>query len=94
MEAGCQTPRMSSRHLNELQELGYTVFEHALSPGVVDTFRSELQPFLDSGPFGRNDFEGYRSKRVYSLLAKTPSVAAMVERPDVLALVDEVLLPN
>ena len=70
------------------------MLEGAVAPDVVAAFRSELQPFLDSGPFGRNDFEGYRSKRVYALLAKTPSVAAMVEHPDVLALVDEVLLPN
>ncbi|HJN15757.1 MAG TPA: hypothetical protein QGH10_09715 [Armatimonadota bacterium] len=82
------------RHLQEFDELGYTVLEYAVSPALVAAFRAELQPLLDSGPFGRNDFEGYRSKRVYALLAKTPSVAAMVERPDVLALVDEVLLPN
>ena len=81
-------------HLQEFDELGYTVLEYAVAPVVVAAFRAELQPFLDSGPFGRNDFEGYRSKRVYSLLAKTPSVAAMVEHPDVLALLDEVLLPN
>ena len=81
-------------HLDEFQKQGYSVLEGAVAPDVVAAFRSELQPFLDSGPFGRNDFEGYRSKRVYALLAKTPSVAAMVEHPDVLALVDEVLLPN
>ena len=81
-------------HFAEIIDRGYTVMEGAVSPDVVAAFRSELQPFLHSGPFGRNDFEGYRSKRVYALLAKTPSVAAMVEHPDVLALIDEVLLPN
>jgi ectoine hydroxylase-related dioxygenase (phytanoyl-CoA dioxygenase family) len=32
----------------------------------------------------RNDFEGYRSERVYSLLAKSPSVARLIEHPAVL----------
>ena len=77
-------------HFAEIIDRGYTVMEGAVSPDVVAAFRSELQPFLHSGPFGRNDFEGYRSKRVYALLAKTPSVAAMVEHPDVLALLEDV----
>ena len=81
-------------HLDEFNEQGFTVLEGAVSPEVVAAFRAELQQHLDSGPFGRNDFEGYRSKRVYALLAKTPSVAAMVEHPGVLEIVDQVLLPN
>jgi len=83
-----------THHLEELHENGYTVIEGAVPGEVVAQFRSELQPYLEAGPHGRNDFEGYRSKRVYALLAKTPAVAAMVEHPDVLALVDQVLLPN
>ncbi len=80
--------------LAELREQGYTVIQRAVSEDFLSEFRAELQPYLDSGPLGRNDFEGYRTKRVYALLAKTPSVAAMVEHPDVLALVDQVLLPD
>ncbi len=89
------TPALAiESHLAELREQDYTVIEGAVDQATVDGFRAELQPYLDAGPFGRNDFEGYRSKRVYALLAKTPSVAAMVEHPVVLAIVDEMLLPN
>ncbi|MED5600342.1 MAG: phytanoyl-CoA dioxygenase family protein, partial [Actinomycetota bacterium] len=78
----------------EIRERGYTVLEGALDAETLVRFRAELQPFLDDGPLGRNDFEGYSSKRVYALLAKTPTVAALVEHPDVLAMVDEFLMPN
>ncbi len=78
----------------EIKERGYTVLEGALDADTLARFRAELQPFLDEGPFGRNDFEGHRSKRVYAMLAKTPTVTALVEHPDVLAIVDEFLMPN
>jgi ectoine hydroxylase-related dioxygenase (phytanoyl-CoA dioxygenase family) len=80
--------------VGEIKERGYTVLEGALDAATLARFRAELQPFLDDGPFGRNDFEGHRSKRVYAMLAKTPTVAALVEHPDVLAMVDEFLMPN
>ncbi len=78
----------------EFGERGYTVIEGALTGAQVALVRSELQPLLDAGPFGRNDFEGHRSKRQYALLAKAPSTALLCEHPDVLAIVDEVLMPN
>ena len=78
----------------EIRERGYTVLEGALDPDTLVRFRAELPPVLDDGPLGRNDFEGYSSKRVYALLAKTPTVANLVEHPDVLALVAEFLMPN
>jgi len=80
--------------VGEIKERGYTVLEGALDADTLARFQAELQPFLDDGPFGRNDFEGHRSKRVYAMLAKTPTVAALVEHPDVLAIVDEFLMPN
>ena len=56
---------------------------------------AELAPYLgESALHGRNDFEGYSTNRVYALLAKAPSVAELVEHPDVVALLDELLLPG
>ena len=78
----------------EIRERGYPVLEGALDSDTLARFRAELQPFLDDGRLGRNDFEGYSSKRVYALLAKTPTVADLVEHPDVLGMVDEFLMPN
>jgi len=85
---------VSQQLVGQIREQGYVVLEGALDGDTLNHFRAELQPYLDAGPFGRNDFEGYRSRRVYAMLAKTPTVAALVEHPDVLAIVDEFLMPS
>jgi ectoine hydroxylase-related dioxygenase (phytanoyl-CoA dioxygenase family) len=65
-----------------------------LSPSQIDRLKTELAPYLRGTLFGRNDFEGFSTERVYALLAKAPAVAELVEHPAVLALVDQVLAPN
>ena len=60
-------------------------------PELVRRFREELAPYLAAAPFGRNDFEGFRSQRLYALLAKAPAAAELVAHPAVLELVDAVL---
>ena len=81
--------------LEQLDTDGYVVLERAVGADVLDRVRAELAPYLgDDALHGRNDFEGYSTNRVYGLLAKAPSVAELVEHPDVLAIVDELLLPN
>ncbi|MBT3535118.1 MAG: phytanoyl-CoA dioxygenase family protein, partial [Rhodospirillaceae bacterium] len=42
----------------------------------------------------RNDFEGYRTERVYSLLARGRIFADMTEHAAVLAILDQMLAPN
>ncbi|MDJ0847799.1 MAG: phytanoyl-CoA dioxygenase family protein [Myxococcota bacterium] len=78
--------------LTQLREQGYVILPRMLSPAQVARVRRELEPHL--GPFGRNPFEGERTQRVYALLAKAPSIAGLVEHPDVLAFVDHFLAPS
>lgn len=80
--------------LGELRRDGYVVLPQLAGAHQVAGVRRELAPFLTGRQFGRNDFEGLRSERVYALLAKAPSVAALVEHPTVLDLVGAVLDPN
>jgi ectoine hydroxylase-related dioxygenase (phytanoyl-CoA dioxygenase family) len=70
------------------------VLRDALSRNELESIRQELAPILASAPFGRNDFEGYRSQRVYALLAKAPATAALVTHPALVALLDQLLHPN
>lgn len=65
----------------------------ALSPRDVKVIREELAPILASTPFGRNEFEGYCSQRVYALLAKAPATAALVTHPALVALLDQLMHP-
>ncbi|HZS15340.1 MAG TPA: phytanoyl-CoA dioxygenase family protein [Candidatus Dormibacteraeota bacterium] len=74
---------------------GYVVIEGLLAPHQLDAVLEGLTPFLGGGaPLGRNDFEGLRTQRVYALLAKVPAMAAIVEHPHVLAMVDTLLEPR
>ena len=81
--------------LSAYERDGFVVIPGAVTTAVLDAIHAELEPHLDeSRLLGRNDFEGFRTNRVYALLAKAPSVAALVEHPRVVGLLDRLLLPN
>jgi hypothetical protein len=59
---------------------GYLIFPGVMSAGKVERVRAALTPHLVKR--GRNDFEGFRTNRVYALLAKAPDVFSdMVTHP-------------
>jgi ectoine hydroxylase-related dioxygenase (phytanoyl-CoA dioxygenase family) len=78
----------------QIQIDGFTIIDGLLEPSLIETIRHELSPWLRGRHFGRNDFEGFYSQRVYALLAKAPSVARLVEHPAVLPIVDALLPPH
>src|SRR5580692_4640648 len=79
--------------LEQLQSEGYVVLHEVAETDLVHRFQEELAPFLAAAPFGRNDFEGFRSQRLYALLTKARATAELVAHPAVLELVDAVLDP-
>ena len=81
--------------LAHLDADGYVVIERAVGQDVLDRIHAELAPYLgESALHGRNDFEGFATNRVYALLAKSPTVAELVEHPTVCAILDSLLLPG
>jgi ectoine hydroxylase-related dioxygenase (phytanoyl-CoA dioxygenase family) len=71
-------------------EEGYVVFERVMPPDGVQRVRDALSPYLTRR--GRNDFEGFRTNRVYALLAKAPEVfSEMVTHPLALAFAESEL---
>src|ERR1700742_2311184 len=80
--------------LEQIRCEGYTVVRDVLSPYEVQAIRDELAPILASMPFGRNEFEGHHSQRVYALLAKAPTTSDLVTHPALLALLDQLLHPD
>ncbi|MBT3671817.1 MAG: phytanoyl-CoA dioxygenase family protein [Porticoccaceae bacterium] len=69
---------------SEYDRKGYLVFDNVMSAPEIARVRDALQPYLNKP--GRNNFEGYKSHRVYSLLAKAPEVFSdMVSHPLALA---------
>lgn len=91
---GLLAPWLGGRSFNELyaeyDKQGYVTFENVMTPADVEDVRAALAPHLTLT--GRNDFEGFRSNRVYSLLAKSPDVfSKMVMHPLVMAFAEREL---
>jgi ectoine hydroxylase-related dioxygenase (phytanoyl-CoA dioxygenase family) len=80
--------------VENLRAQGYVVLPGLLSSAQIDRIKTALARYLGRTLFGRNDFEGFNTERVYALLAKAPVIAELVEHPAVLAILDEVLAPN
>ena len=85
----------AARHIENIRADGYTILHDALSAEDRHAIRSELAPWLQGDKYGRNDFEGLHSERVYALLAKSPTCARMVEHPTVLLVeMEEARIPK
>ena len=69
----------------EYDERGFVIIENVLAPAQVEAIRAALAPWIDGGKSGRNDFEGFRTNRVYALLAKSPLFAELAIHPLALA---------
>jgi ectoine hydroxylase-related dioxygenase (phytanoyl-CoA dioxygenase family) len=77
--------------LADLQRDGYVLLEDVLDPADVKHARDELDRILVDTPYGRGDFEGRKTRRVYALFGKTRALDVMATHPTILALLDEVL---
>jgi ectoine hydroxylase-related dioxygenase (phytanoyl-CoA dioxygenase family) len=82
------------RVLERFRRNGYAIVEGALERSQLDALTAALAPYEAGRPMGRNDFEGDRSQRVYSLAAKGAVFQQLAEHPRIVALLDRVLLPN
>ena len=78
--------------LERVNEDGYVIIHDLLSPDVVQRIREESAPFLTHD--GRNDIEGHATRRIYAVIEKTLACNPIVEHPLVLALLDQLFLPN
>lgn len=74
--------------LEQLQRDGYVIRNDVFDPAPV---RDALEPILDATPHGRNDFEGFSTRRGYGLLAKTRALDHMILDPVSLELAGAVL---
>jgi len=61
-----------------LERDGYAVIHAVVRPTQLEAIRAAVRPLLSRTPYGRNAFEGRRTRRVYGLLAKTRSTDPLV----------------
>jgi len=80
-------------HLARLQEQGYTIIPDFLSAADLRAVRDGLAPFLGTHR-GRNNFEGTKTERVYTLVARGAVFERIAEDERVLALCGRLLHPG
>ncbi|MBW3537137.1 MAG: phytanoyl-CoA dioxygenase family protein [Actinobacteria bacterium] len=80
--------------LSDLAERGYSVVEGVLTREEAAAKRAELTAVLDRTPTGRNEFEGYNTRRVYALFAKTRAFDGPATHPLLQGVLDRVLGPH
>jgi hypothetical protein len=73
-----------------MDEHGFCIVEGLLGDDV-DAIRQELTDILDSTPQGRNNFEGFRTRRMYAVYAKTRRFDAPAVHPLVLGVMESLL---
>ena len=71
---------------------GYVIWENLLDTEECRQIREVVRPWLEHT--GRNSFEGLRTQRIYSVLSRTRVCDRLVDNPRVLAVLDQLLMPN
>jgi ectoine hydroxylase-related dioxygenase (phytanoyl-CoA dioxygenase family) len=84
----------SGEILERYHEQGFVILRDVLDASEVEAMRAALQPYLELGFEGRNNFEGERTQRVYSLVGRGAVFERTAEHPAVLALLDSLLHPG
>jgi hypothetical protein len=72
---------------------GGLIIDGLVGPDLLAQLRSELDPFLDTGSVGDNDFSGYRTKRIGALIARSPACRELARHPVVNAACERLLSP-
>lgn len=80
-------------HAAELRSQGFTVIPEFMDAATIARVRAGLAPFQDSHR-GRNAFEGFKTERVYTLVARAPVFEELAVEPRLLALLDRFLQPG
>jgi len=80
-------------HEQALRAQGYSIIPDFLSGAELQAVRAGLAPFLGRHQ-GRNNFEGYRTERVYTLVARGAVFERLAEDARIMALCERFLLPG
>jgi ectoine hydroxylase-related dioxygenase (phytanoyl-CoA dioxygenase family) len=80
-------------HAERMRIQGYTVIEDFLDADGLARFRESLAPFLGTH-HGRNDFEGFETERVYTLIARGKVFEEIAADARLMALIGRFLQPN
>ena len=95
MSLPCRTVPFEPAAIAEAVERdGFTVVDRVLDPARVATMKAELDGILASTPTGRNDFEGFGTRRIYRLFGKTRIFDDLAVHPVMLGVLERILGPS
>ena len=77
-----------SEALGALRESGCVIVDDALAPSEISDLATAVTELEQGRPLGRNVFEGERSHRLYSLIARGRPFEELAQHPVALALLD------
>ncbi|AXQ30918.1 phytanoyl-CoA dioxygenase family protein [Solimonas sp. K1W22B-7] len=80
-------------HEQALRRDGYCIIPDFLDAETLRAVREGLAPFLGSHQ-GRNNFEGYRTERVYTLVARGAVFERITEDARIMAICERFLMPG
>jgi ectoine hydroxylase-related dioxygenase (phytanoyl-CoA dioxygenase family) len=80
-------------HIARIRRDGYTIVEGILDAGGIAEFRAGVEPHLGRWT-GRNRFEGVKTERVYTLVARGEVFERVAADPRILAVVAAFLKPG
>jgi ectoine hydroxylase-related dioxygenase (phytanoyl-CoA dioxygenase family) len=84
-------PETAADHAALMRD-GYVIVERVLDKQTCGAIRAECDRLL--GAAGRNAFEGFKTQRLYNVLAKTRVFDDLIDHPRLLALLDHLFEPN
>jgi ectoine hydroxylase-related dioxygenase (phytanoyl-CoA dioxygenase family) len=90
-QRGVDAARVDSL-LHELHENGCVIIPELVPHEDMTRIKDELLPLLQHD--GRNEFEGFKTRRIYSVIEKTLALNPLMEHPLILSLLDRLFLPN
>jgi len=73
---------------------GAVILKDVLTPQEIAQLRSEIDPYVQATPEGRDDFTGRYTTRTGALVARSPMCRDLIMNPQVRAIADDLLLPN
>ncbi|MGH1371459.1 MAG: phytanoyl-CoA dioxygenase family protein [Cellvibrionaceae bacterium] len=94
--AGSQTavdPALLDELTTQLERDGFVIIRDLLSAQQLKIIKDEAERLL-TPLTGRNNFEGEKTQRLYSVIEKTLGCNPLVEHPIILGLLDRILQPN
>ena len=81
------------RCMKEIELNGYVIIENLISPEFAAEIKEDLIPRF-SHDSGRNNFEGFKTQRLYAFFEKSLICNPLVEHPLILGCLDRIFEPN